>query len=75
MGTGQNNMNAKCFPEIGTDQLHRVLDNRDLGTPDTVMIRVGQNILKRRVNVDCVVSELCLLVKKVNVKFPQSKLY
>jgi len=32
--TGQNNTKAYCFPGIRTQQLHRVLDNRDLGTPD-----------------------------------------
>jgi len=49
------------------------LDNRDVGTPDTVVIHVDKNILKRWVNVDCVVGELYLLVKKVKVKFTQSK--
>ena len=33
VGTGQNNMMVECFPRIRTEQLHRVLDNRDLGTP------------------------------------------
>ena len=37
------------------------------------MIHVDINILKRWVNVDCVVGELYLLVKKVKVKFSQSK--
>ena len=40
--TGQNNMMVECFPCIRTAQLHRVLDNRDLGTPDTVVIHVDR---------------------------------
>ena len=28
-------MMVECFPGIRTEQLHRVLDNRDLGTPDS----------------------------------------
>jgi len=46
VGTGQNNMKAECFPGIRKEHLHRVLDNRDLGTPDTVAIHVGTNDLK-----------------------------
>ena len=34
VGTGQNNMTVECFPGIRTEQLHGVLDNKDLGTPD-----------------------------------------
>ena len=55
------------------EHLNRVLVNRDLGTPDTVVIHVGTNNIKRWVNVDQVMGEEFLFVKKVNVKFPQSK--
>ena len=44
-GTGHNNFMVEYFPGIRTEQLHRVLDNRDLGTPDTVVIHVGTNDL------------------------------
>jgi hypothetical protein len=30
--TRQNNMKAACFPGVTTEQLHRILDSRDLGT-------------------------------------------
>ena len=53
VGTGQNNMMVECFLGIRMEQLHRVLDNRDLGTPDTVIIHVGTNDLKRSVNGLC----------------------
>jgi hypothetical protein len=64
VGTDQNNMKTESFPGIRSEQLHGVLDNRDLGTADTVVIHVGTNNLKRSVNVDYVMVEVYLLVKK-----------
>ena len=74
VGTGQNNMKAECFPGIRTEKLHRVLDNRDLGIPDTVIIHVGTNDLKRSVNLEYVMGEVYSLVNKAKVKFPLSKI-
>jgi hypothetical protein len=74
VGTGQNNMMVECFLGIRTEQLHRVLDNRDLGTPDTVVINVGTNDLKRLVNLDYVMGEVYSLVNTARVKCPQSKI-
>jgi hypothetical protein len=37
-------------PGIRIDQLHRVVENRDRGNPDTVVIRVGTNDARRAVN-------------------------
>jgi hypothetical protein len=67
-------MMVECFPGIRTEQLHRVLDNKDLGTPDTFVIHVGTNDLKRSVNLDYVMGEVYSLVNTAKVKFPQSKL-
>jgi ribosomal protein L37AE/L43A len=36
---------VQCFPGIRTEQLQRVMENRDLGSPDTVVIHVGTNDL------------------------------
>jgi len=72
--TGQNSMKAACFPGVTTEQLHRVLDSRDLGTPDTVISHVGTNDLKRVVNLDYVMCEVYSLVDKAKVKFPQSRI-
>lgn len=74
VGTGQSNMTAECFPGIRTEQLHRVLDNSDLGTPDTVIIHVGTNDLNRYVNLDYVMGKVYSLVDKAKVKFPKSKI-
>ena len=74
VGIGQNNMMVECFPSIRTEQLRRVLDNRDLGTTNTVVIHVGTNNLKRSANLDYVMGEVYSLVNTANVKFPQSKI-
>ena len=66
-------MMLECLPGIRTEQLHRVLDNRDLGTPDTVAIHVGRNYLKRSVNLNYVMGEVYSLVNTAKVKFPLSK--
>jgi hypothetical protein len=74
VGTGQNNMKAECFPGIRMEQLHRVLDNRDLETPDTVIIHVGTNDLKQSVNLDYVMGDVYSIMNKAKAKFPQSKI-
>ncbi|XP_033610805.1 uncharacterized protein LOC117282983 [Cryptotermes secundus] len=47
-------MRVRCFPGIRTKQLQRVIDNRDLGRPDTVVIHVGTNDLRRSGNLDLI---------------------
>jgi hypothetical protein len=54
LGTGLNNMIVECFPGIRTEQLHRVMDNRDLGAPGTVIIHVGTTLLSFRFLPTCV---------------------
>ena len=39
---------------IRMEQLHRVIENRDLGNPDTIIIHVGTNDLRRTGNLDYV---------------------
>jgi hypothetical protein len=50
-------MKVECFPGIRTEQLHRVVENRDLGSPDTVVIHVGTKELKRTGNLDHVMGD------------------
>jgi hypothetical protein len=71
VGTRQDNMMVECFPGIRMQQLHRVLDNRDLGTPDTVIIHVGTNDLGRSINLDHVMGEAYSLVNTAKRKFPK----
>jgi hypothetical protein len=44
VGSECSDMKVECFPGIRTEQLHRVIENRDLGIPDTFVIRVVQTI-------------------------------
>ena len=73
VGTKQN-MTVECFPGIRMEQLHRVMENMDLGSPDAVILHVGTNDLKRKVNLDYVVGEMYSLVNKAKDKFPKSKI-
>jgi hypothetical protein len=50
-------MRVQCIVGFRTEQLYRVLWNRDIWSTDTV-IQVGTNYLKRTVNVDCVMGEM-----------------
>jgi hypothetical protein len=74
VGTEHGNMMVECFPGIRTEQLQRVMENRDLGSPDTVIIHVGTNDLRRAVNLDYVMGDVYALVNKAKTKFPQSRL-
>jgi len=47
VGTECSDMKVECFPAIRTEQLHRVIENRDLGSLDTVIIHMGTNDLRR----------------------------
>jgi hypothetical protein len=38
-------MMLEDFPGIKTEQLHRVTEERDLGSPETIIIHVGTNEL------------------------------
>ncbi|PNF36340.1 hypothetical protein B7P43_G00510 [Cryptotermes secundus] len=67
-------MRVQCFPGIRTEQPQRVIDNRDLGAHDTVVIHVGTNDLRRTGNLDYVMGDVYALVKKAKTKFPQATL-
>jgi hypothetical protein len=43
---------VQCFPGIRTEKLQSVMENRDLGRPETVVIQVGTNDLRRTANLD-----------------------
>ena len=46
VGTECSDMKFECFPGIRTDQLQRVIERRELGSPDSVVIHVGTNDLR-----------------------------
>jgi hypothetical protein len=45
VGSEYSDLKVECFPGIRKKQLHRVIEKRDLGIPDTVVIHVGTNDL------------------------------
>ena len=69
-----SDMKVECFPGIRTEELHRVIENRDLGNPDTVVIDVGTSDLRRTGNLDYVVADVYDLVNAAKTKFSTSRL-
>ena len=61
-------MKVECFPGIRTEQLQRVLERRDLGSPGSVVIHVGTNDL-RTGNLDYVMGNVYDLVNTAKTKF------
>jgi len=53
--------------------VHRVIENRDLGNPDTVVIHVGKDDLRRTVNLDYVVGDIYDSVNTAKTKFSTSR--
>jgi hypothetical protein len=46
VGTECPDMKVECLPGIRTEQLQRVTENRNFGSPDAVVIHVGTMTLK-----------------------------
>ena len=72
VGTECSDMKVECFPGIRTELLHRVVQNRDLASPDTVVLHVGTNDL-RTGNLVCVMGYFYDLVNKAKTKFSKSR--
>jgi hypothetical protein len=51
-GAEKSNMRVGCFPGIRSDQLRRVMENRDFGCADAVVIHAGTNDVRRSINLD-----------------------
>ena len=62
VGAEHSDMMVECFPGIKTEQLHRVIEKRDLGSSETVVIDVGTNDLRTTGNLDSVTGEVYALV-------------
>jgi hypothetical protein len=41
-------MMVECFTGIRTEEIHKEIEKRDLGSPETVIIHVGTNELRTR---------------------------
>jgi len=67
-------MKVECFPGIKTEQLHRVMEKRNLVSPDTVIFHMGTNDLKTTRNLDFVMGEVYALVSTAKKKLPNCRL-
>jgi hypothetical protein len=74
VGTEKPNMRVECFPGIRADQLRIVMENRNVGYSDTVVIHVGTNDVRKSRNLDYVMGEVYDLVNTAKAKFPGSRL-
>jgi hypothetical protein len=45
-GTEHTEMMVECFRGIKTEQLHRMIGKRDVGSPETVIIHMDANDLR-----------------------------
>ena len=57
-----------------TEQLHRVMEKRDLVSPETVIIHVGTNDLRTTKNLDFVMGEVYALLSTAKKKLPNCRL-
>lgn len=73
VGKEYSNTTVESFLGIRTEQLHRVMENRELGKPDTVVIHVGTNNLQST-NLDYVMGKVYSLVATAKSKFPHCRL-
>ena len=72
VGAETPNMRVECFLGIRADELRRVVENRNLGYSDTVVIHVGTNDVRRSRNLDYIMGEVHDLVNTAKAKFPGS---
>ena len=75
-GAEHADMMVECFPGVKTEQLHRVIEKSDLGSPETVIIHVGTNDLRITRNLDFVMGEsrVYALVSTAKRKLPNCRL-
>ena len=74
VGTECSDMKFECFPGIRTEQLHSVIEIRDRGISDTVVIHVGTNKLRRNGNLGYVMGDVFDLVNTAETKFSTSRI-
>jgi len=74
VGAERADMKVECFPGIKTEQLHRVMEKRNLVRPDTIIIHVGTNDSKRTRNLDFVMGEVYALVSTAKKMLPNRRL-
>lgn len=74
VGAEHADMKVECFPGINTEQLNRVMERRDMGSPETAIIHVGTNDLRKTRDLDVVMGDVYELVTTAKKKFPNCRL-
>jgi hypothetical protein len=74
VGAEYADMMVESFPGIKTEQLHRVIERRDLGSPETVIIHVGTNDMRATTNLDYIMGDVYALVTMAKKKLPNCRL-
>ena len=74
VGTEFSDMKVECFPGIRTEQLHSVIESRDVGSSHTAVIHVGTNNLRRTGNLDYVMGDVFDLANTAKTKFSTSRI-
>ena len=74
VGTECSDMKVECFPGIRTEQLHSVIEIRDLRSSDTVITHASTNNLRRNGNLGYVMGDVFDLVNTVKTKLSTSRI-
>ena len=74
VGTEYSDMKIECYLGIRTEQLHRVIEYRDLGSSDTVVNDERTYDLRRTGNLNYVTGDVCDLVHMAKTKFLTSRI-
>ena len=74
VGAEHEDRKVECFPGFKTEQLYRVMEKRDLVSPETVIIHMGTNELRTTRNEDFVMGEVFALMSTAKKKLPNCRL-
>ena len=73
MGSDCPDIKVGCFLGIRSEQLQRVIVKRDFGDPNSVVIHVGTNDIKRTRNLDYVMGDIYNLINMAKSRFTSSR--
>ena len=74
VGAEHADMKEECFPGVKTEQLHRVMEKRDQGSPEMVITHVGTNDLRTTRYLGFLMGEVYALVSTAKKKIPNCRL-
>ena len=74
IGAEHADMKVEYFPGINSEQLNRVMERRDLGNPETAIIHVGTNDLRKTRDLDVIMGDVYELVTSAKKKLPNCRL-